>query len=344
MSRTKLVALRGGAALVLSFLYTGLFTYITGRDWYHKEFFTDLLYSLIYFLLLNKIYRVLEVWIARRFKHEHRRPRNFMLEVVLFGISGSLLLLLLNLLFYGLYGGRFTGPAENVRELRMFYVINETLSFLYISVLTGLKVFDQLQKTRIRKKQLELAHAHAHAESLKNQISPHFLFNSLNALSSLIYVNPSKAQHFIEQLLNVFQYVLKNKDHELITLKEEVDFACSYFYLLKIRFRNNIRLQMELAPETLNQLLPPLSLQMLIENAVKHNIVSHDEPLRIAISSENNSIVVRNNLQQRKHIEASTGIGLKNIADRYRYLTDAHIDIQKSENEFVAKLPLIKPV
>lgn len=331
------------AALLLATAYHGVFNYITGQAWSHGEVYTDLLYATAYFMLLYEVYRRMDRWFARKFDHSHLQPGNFIFEIILFVLSGSILLFILNLIFTPLYGGRLTGPANDLRELRMFYVMSETMSLLYIAVLSGLKVFGQLQKMRIRKKRLELARAHAHAEMLKNQISPHFLFNSLNALSSLIYTNEEQAYRFVKELCNVFRYVLKHKDRELIALKDELEFTLAFFYLVKIRFRDNIRLHADIPATYLEYLLPPLSLQMLIENAIKHNIISKDEPLTIAIKAENQHLVVSNNLQQRTSIEKSTGIGLKNIADRYRYLTDQTLDVIKTDTEFTAKLPLITP-
>lgn len=331
------------AALLLSTAYHGVFNYITGQPWSHGEVYIDLLYATAYFMLLYEVYRVVDRWFARKFENSHLQPRNFIFEIILFVLSGSILLFLLNLIFTPLYGGRLTGPANDLRELRMFYVMSESISLLYIAVLSGLKVFGQLQKMRIRKKRLELARAHAHAEMLKNQISPHFLFNSLNALSSLIYTDEDQAYRFVKELCNVFRYVLKHKDRELIALKDELEFTLAFFYLVKIRFRDNIRLLSSIPASYLDFQLPPLSLQMLIENAIKHNIISKDEPLIIAIKAEHQHLSVSNNLQERTNIEKSTGIGLKNIADRYKYLTDQSLEVMKTETEFMAKLPLITP-
>jgi two-component system, LytTR family, sensor kinase len=331
------------AALLLGMAYHGMFNYITGQPWSHAEVYTDLLYATVYFMVLYELYRVIDRWFARKFNTSQLQPRNFIFEIIIFVLTGSILLFILNLLFIPLYGGRLTGPANDLRELRMFYVLSESISLLYISVLSGLKVFGELQKMRIRKKRLELSRAQAHAQMLKNQVSPHFLFNSLNALSSLIYTNEDQAYRFIKELSNVFRYVLKHKDRELIVLRDELEFAQAFFYLVKIRFRDNIRLETHIPASYLEFMLPPLSLQMLLENAIKHNIISKDEPLTIAIRGENQHLSVSNNLQQRTIGEKSTGIGLKNIADRYKYLTDQSLHIIKTEKEFTARLPLISP-
>ncbi len=331
------------AAFLLGIAYHGVFNYITGQAWAHAEVYIDLLYATAYFVIMYEIYLRVDRWFARKFKDSHLQPRNFIFEIIIFVLTCSILLFLLNIIFAPLYGNRLTGPANDLRELRMFYVVSETISLLYIAVLSGLKVFGQLQKMRIRKKRLELARAHAHAEMLKNQISPHFLFNSLNALSSLIYTDEEQAYRFIKELSNVFGYVLKHKNRELIALKDELEFTLAFFYLVKIRFRDNIRLQTHIPPTYLHYLIPPLSLQMLVENAIKHNIISKDEPLNIVIKTENHHLLVTNNLQARTGIEKSTGIGLKNIEDRYKYLTDLPLRVVKTDKDFTAKLPLIFP-
>lgn len=180
-------------------------------------------------------------------------------------------------------------------------------------------------------------------ESLKSQVNPHFLFNSLNALSNLVYEDQDKAVKFIKQLSEVYRYVLETRDKELVTLEEEVRFLESYAYLQKIRFGNKLTIDVKL--QGVKSMVAPLALQMLLENAVKHNEVSVDRPLHIRLFTEDNFIVVENTLQKRGvSAESSSGLGLDNICKRYTFLSDIPVSIQESSSHFIVKIPLIPPI
>ncbi|WKN41253.1 sensor histidine kinase [Tunicatimonas pelagia] len=177
-------------------------------------------------------------------------------------------------------------------------------------------------------------------ESLKNQVNPHFLFNSLNALTSLVYEDQKQAAKFIKKLSDVYRYVLDNQQKEVVPLRDELQFVQAYVFLQKIRFENNLRVDIQV-PESEAMVLP-LSLQMLLENAVKHNIVSDDQPLRVRIYLENNdSLVIENTLQPKTSHEYSSGLGLKNIQSRYAHLSGREVEIKNGPDKFIVKLPLL---
>lgn len=178
-------------------------------------------------------------------------------------------------------------------------------------------------------------------ESLKNQVNPHFLFNSLNSLTNLVYENQDQAAKFILQLANVYRYVLENKDRELVSLSEEWTFTESYLFLEKIRFGDSLQIEFDFKGHELER-LAPLSLQMLVENAIKHNVVSEEDPLKIQINIENDFLIIKNNLQKKNIVKGSSGIGLNNIKARYQYLvSDRAVEILQSGKEFIVKLPLL---
>ncbi|WP_229238832.1 sensor histidine kinase [Dyadobacter sp. Leaf189] len=179
-------------------------------------------------------------------------------------------------------------------------------------------------------------------QSLKDQLNPHFLFNSLNVLSNLVYENQETAARFIQQLSRIYRYVLDVQHEELVTLGQELEFAKNYLSLQKIRFEENLDYRIHI-DEDQKGLLPPLSLQLLLENAIKHNIASTENPLRIDIYLENEFLVVKNNLQLKSRItEESTGIGLSNISKRYELLSQQPVSVRNGEGYFVVKLPLLK--
>lgn len=178
--------------------------------------------------------------------------------------------------------------------------------------------------------------------NLKNQINPHFLFNNMSVLSSLVYKDQDKAVDFINQLSKVYRYLLENHSSELVELKTELEFINSYIFLLQIRFDKNIKFEISVPKTHHHLLLPPMSLQMLIENAIKHNVISEEFPLTVNIGVEENKICVSNSIQLRTVTEESTKTGLKNIKDRYRFFSEELPEILGVNNVFTVKLPLLK--
>jgi hypothetical protein len=177
-------------------------------------------------------------------------------------------------------------------------------------------------------------------ETLKSQVNPHFLFNSLNSLSSLIRKDPDLSEQFIQKLSSVYRYILDNREKELVPLATELDFVNNYFYLQKIRDEDKIILKNELK-ETEKLEVLPVSLQLLVENALKHNAATRKQPLEITIHSEGlDKLVVRNNLQKKMQFNDSSKIGLKNLNERSRLILKREIEIQETDDEFVVKIPV----
>tara|TARA_R110002074_G_scaffold49068_10_gene125363 strand:+ start:3782 stop:5146 length:1365 start_codon:yes stop_codon:yes gene_type:complete len=178
-------------------------------------------------------------------------------------------------------------------------------------------------------------------ESLKNQIDPHFLFNSLNVLTSLISENPKQAERFTTKLSKVYRYVLEQRNKELIPLSEELQFARTYMELLQMRFEDAIQFDIPLEISNEELKIVPLSLQLLLENAVKHNVVSSSKPLKLRIFEENGALIIENNVNHKEAIGKSTKIGLRNITDRYHLLTKRNVEITNDNVTFRVSLPLL---
>lgn len=193
----------------------------------------------------------------------------------------------------------------------------------------------QIETVRQERKQIELQ-----LKALKSQLSPHFLFNSLNTISSLVFKDKEKAEGFIRKLAEMYQYTLQSYQQKLITLKEELDFVDSYQYLLKTRFGDKFQCEVEVDSELYDTKIPPLTLQMLIENAVKHNVLEEENPLKIQVSIDSKYIVVRNNITRKPKKVSSFQIGLKNINARYLLLHEEGIIVTNGEN-FQVKVPVI---
>lgn len=178
-------------------------------------------------------------------------------------------------------------------------------------------------------------------ETLKNQVNPHFLFNSLNTLSSLISTHPETAERFINRLSSIYRYILENNQKDKVPLPSELAFICDYFDLHKVRDEEKIILKID-APDADRFEILPVSLQILIENAIKHNMATRENPLAISIYIENQQVVVKNNLQKMSGQLKSTKIGLKNLAERIRLISGRDLIIEEINNYFIVKLPLLK--
>ncbi|MGI9545458.1 MAG: sensor histidine kinase [Cyclobacteriaceae bacterium] len=194
-----------------------------------------------------------------------------------------------------------------------------------------------LEVERFKKESIEFRF-----ETLKNQVNPHFLFNSLNTLPSLMHIDIDAAEKFLRQLSKVYRYVLENRDREVISLKTELQILQSYIYLVEMRFKDKLKVNISV-PDTAKGLgLPPMTLQMLIENAIKHNELSKQHPLTIDITSNGDGyLVVENAKQLKTSKEFSTKVGLSNIINRYKYLSDRKIEVEEGEHVFVVKVPLL---
>ena len=178
--------------------------------------------------------------------------------------------------------------------------------------------------------------------SLKNQISPHILFNSLNTLTSLMYADRDLASDFVTRLASSYRYILDNRDHDLVTLKKEFDFLDSFIFMMDVRHNIAVQIDVNIKVNSEEYLIPTLSLQMLVENALKHNLYSKERPLQITISSiQNDALAVKNNLQKRDLKEATTGGGLKNIKKRYAFYTNKQVLVREEDTVFEVILPLL---
>jgi two-component system, LytTR family, sensor kinase len=214
---------------------------------------------------------------------------------------------------------------------------------LVIFIYESAYFYQKWQKVVLEKEHLEKIHLATQLEGLKNQVNPHFLFNSLNTLAYLIPEDQEKSVRFVEKLSKVYRYILDIKDAKLVTVQSEIDFIQSYIFLLKERFGENLIIEIDIPASFLSKELLPLALQILFENAIKHNVISALKPLTIKLYTQNEKIVVSNNIQPKQQVIDSTGFGLNNISNRYELIAGKKIEIiPKDENaNFTVKLPLL---
>ena len=221
------------------------------------------------------------------------------------------------------------------------YVTAIIITFFVTLSLYAFHFYRIYNENRVKEQKIIAGTASAKFESLKNQIDPHFLFNSLNVLSSLIEENPENAQRFTTSLSKIYRYVLEQKDKDLVSVSEELIFAKTYMNLLKMRFENSLTFELPENFDNSEAKVVPLSLQLLLENCIKHNIVSEQKPLHVKIYVKDNFLVVQNNLQKKEVLQDRRGVGLQNIVSRYAILTKRNVLIEENSTEFSVHLPIL---
>jgi len=214
-------------------------------------------------------------------------------------------------------------------------------TIMIIAIYESIYFMNELRKSVEEKELLKQESLKAQLNALKTQVNPHFLFNNLNTLVSVIPENPDQAVKFVQQLSKVYRHILEVKDEQSIPLKDELDVMRAYAFLLQTRFGDNLDITIDVPEEKLRKKVVPLSLQILMENAIKHNIVSSDKPLKISVSALNGRLVVSNNLQKKNQVNESTGIGLDNIRNRCRLLGNEQVEVTESGSNFTVSIPLI---
>ncbi len=304
------------------------------RAW--EEFYVNMIFAVI-------LYMVNAYWIEFllvKYKHQFYQRRR-----ILLGIVGNVVLSVA-----GIFVSRFIVSvgidAISVSE----FLLGERLEYYKVSLLLAIFIslifyvawyFKFRQESKVKEQKIIAGTASAKFDALKNQLDPHFLFNSLNVLTSLIEEAPEKAQKFTTSLSKVYRYVLEQKNKDLVSVDEELAFAKTYVRLLIMRFEGSIVFDIPEKADNPEARIIPLSLQLLLENAVKHNIVTQKRPLKIRVYEENGMLCVTNNLQEKQVVRKSSGVGLRNIQQRYSILSTREVQIEKSSSEFTVKLPVL---
>jgi len=222
------------------------------------------------------------------------------------------------------------------------YMMNFLMATILNLILFGSQYFFQWKSDLISKTNLEKKQAVVKYDALRNQLNPHFLFNALTSLNSLIFENQQLASEFLHQLSKVYRYTLQNSNKETVSLRTELNFLENYVSLLETRFGRAIDIRIAVNEKDLDKGIVPVVSQMLMENAIKHNQVCIDCPLNISITSGDDFFVVENNMTKKINVETSNKIGMKNLDELYKYLTDRPLQIEETQDRFTVKLPLIQ--
>ena len=237
-----------------------------------------------------------------------------------------------------LYRGRpLTGPdyLQNI-------IFTTTITIIAAAILEGNYFFQNWRESLVATERLQKQHAESQLANLRNQLDPHFMFNSLNVLSSLIAKDPPQAERFVEKFAQVYRYLLEVRNETVVPLREEWAFVQNYLDLQQLRFKEGLQVSSNLDPTYLNHYLPPLSLQEVVSNAIKHNSIDKEQPLSLSISINENFLEVRNTLNLRPKALTSTGIGLENLKERYALLSTQKPEFNLNGKAYLARLPLLK--
>jgi len=284
-------------------------------------------------------------WLLFHYLDQVFKVNRFATKRVIIGFVGSfaitLFVIFLLRVFEEVIVNGHTFQEYIATERSANYVVSVIITFIISLSMYAFYFFKAYNENKVKEQKIIAGTASAQFESLKNQIDPHFLFNSLNVLSSLIEENPENAQRFTTSLSKIYRYVLEQRDKELVSVSEELAFAKTYMNLLKMRFENSITYEAISTFDNPEAKVVPLSLQLLLENTIKHNVVSEQKPLHISISIEDNYLIVANNLQKKEVLQDRRGVGLQNIVNRYALISERKVLIEETADSFKVKIPIL---
>jgi len=301
--------------------------------------FPSYLFSIIIsFIIMFSLVKLAE-WMNRKYAWERTPDNRFYVQVVLITLMVVFIIMGLRTIVNTKFNtGGFIRLLDEV-VIAIYFIV---MSLLLVFADLGVQLLDKWRLSQAEIERFKKENMETRFEMLRLQINPHFLFNSLNTLSSLIYQNQDTASDYVKEMSQVYRYILDKRKSEIVKLSEEMAFTRSYIYMLGLRFDEKIKFTLNIDQGYDNKVVVPLTLQILIENAVKHNIVSQKKPLTIEIFTRpDNTLTVRNNLQPKADSSYSSGIGLDNIKSRLGFLTDRKMIIEKTDAYFSVSVPLL---
>ena len=304
------------------------------------SFWLDYLYTLATAFIIWETNRKIILYTRKKFRLYTQSKKRIIRTTTGIVLSTSVIMILISA-FYDLTD--YWGYDYTVKNY--LYNIFSALTYAVIigGIYEGIYYFRKWKSVELQAEMLKKENLQTQLDSLKQQVNPHFLFNSLNTLSSLMRKDVDRAELFLDELSKVYRYLLRNNDGELIELSNELQFIQSFFHLMKTRFGNSLEMETHINESCKDLLLPPLTLQMLIENAIKHNIIDKSHPLVITLQTDESCrLLVKNNLRKKTINLASNKIGLNNISAKYKLLGQEDIEIIETEQNFIVSIPLIK--
>ncbi|HEX8562913.1 MAG TPA: 2TM domain-containing protein [Flavobacterium sp.] len=298
------------------------------------------IFTMLYSVSLYFANAVVFIYMDRRYKNDRFTKRRLLVGFVS-SFAITLFIIFLLRIVEEVLINRKSWETFITEEKPVNYTVSVLIFFFVSLSVHAFHFYKAYQENKVQEQKIIAGTASAKFESLKNQIDPHFLFNSLNVLSSLIEENPDNAQRFTTSLSKIYRYVLEQKDKELVSVEEELSFAKTYMNLLKMRFENSLFYELpEHAPDPEWKVVP-LSLQLLLENTVKHNIVSEQKPLHIRIFIDGDYLAIQNDFRKKEVLQDRQGVGLQNIVNRYAIITNKKVSIRQDEKTFTVRIPIL---
>ena len=325
---------------ILIFLAVILVSYFNGNRWTQEELLRDFVVNQLFLVSLYMANNYVINYMRQTYGERLFQLKNLVLAVFCGIVITIITIFLINMfLAVGIYGQLI----QEFIETQSFeqYWLALLITALVMSVFYAFVLWKKKQDKKVTESRIIAGTASAQFDALKNQLDPHFLFNSLNVLTSLIDENPNQAQKFTTSLSKVYRYVLEQKNKELVSVEEELTFAKTYMNLIKMRFEDSIVFEMPESISNPDAKVVPLSLQLLLENAVKHNMVTPTKKLHIRIYEETGTLVVKNNKQLKQVVKKSSGVGLQNIKQRYYLLTDRQVQVNDGVSDFNVAIPML---
>lgn len=322
---------------VIAFIYvtfTALKTFYFFELSLHWHILTSLL-GLVFIGLFGYIVRGIDIYLDRIYPFERNAIKRIAIQ---FLVTLSVLTIIRALSFLLLHDRFPYRPSNDV--LVATYALNVFMILSVILSIFGYHFFVRWKQEKIAAAELEKEKSQVQYDNLKNQLNPHFLFNALSSLNSLIFENPQLASDFVQQLSKVYRYVLESKDKNAVSLDTEVEFVSHYVKLLEARFDEGIRVEFDIAEDVKEKKIVPVTLQILLENAVKHNSTNRQSPLHILIKNEGDILLVRNNLQRKNAMDISNKHGLANLKSLYSYISATPVAVEETTDYFTVKIPL----
>ncbi|OIQ28366.1 MAG: histidine kinase [Bacteroidetes bacterium MedPE-SWsnd-G2] len=331
---------------IILLLFIGVVVFILG-NLFSNGFSYDSVNALLIDFIIYQVYTFVVGFGNIKF-FDYLNSKNWegrIIKRVFIGLFGSTIVT-----FLSLYVVRFLVAISYLQQSFEDFYYNQSLGDYIFGMWIGMSIivtwqiiyfYNKYQQNKIKEQKVIAGTASAKFDALKNQLDPHFLFNSLNVLSSLIEENPENAQKFTTGLSKVYRYVLEQKNKELVSVDEELKFAKTYMSLLKMRFEDSIVFEIPDQASDPESKVVPLALQLLLENAVKHNMVTSSKPLYIKIYEMRGMLVVENNLQPKQIVKKSSGVGLENIKQRYHLLSKRRVSINQTAERFAVAIPML---
>jgi sensor histidine kinase YesM len=311
------------------------------NEYTEPDYLWNVFYSTLFTLVLWEGNQLIVKLLRRKYPQYSQTSQRIATEIGFCAAYTVVAVFILSAFILLAHYGRFT-LGQLLHNFSFSFKPSLIGTLVVVSIQEAIYFFGEWRKTILEAEQLKKENIASQFETLKNQVNPHFLFNSLNTLISIIPEDTRLAVDFVQKLSNVYRYILQNKDKELVTLAEEMKIAQAYLFLLKTRFGENLQVQINIPPVHLQKFVAPLTLQMLLENAIKHNVVSSEKPLHIDLYVEKDEVlIVKNNLQRKSGLPDSTQTGLANISQRYKLLCQRTVEVIVTATNFMVVLPLL---